>query len=150
YERTARECGIESALFSDAIDLQFAVDRLRSADARVAYLCKAQAPIWVGYSPAAIATRFIELAAGYQISKTRPGVEIDVDTGDHEGRRAVSRARRRLQFESWRFQYSEDRVRLIRSLVREGAMRGLNMLRARGPAPKAPTHSRVLTRDYVR
>lgn len=62
YERTAREAGIEYALFSDRDELGRAIERLRSSEARAKYLDAAQPEIWNRYSPDAIASQVLLLA----------------------------------------------------------------------------------------
>jgi hypothetical protein len=61
YIRTAQEAHIEYALFGDQSELIAAVERLRTATARAAYLESAQSEIWRRYSPAAVAERFMEV-----------------------------------------------------------------------------------------
>jgi len=61
YERTARECGIEEAIFRDDEGCIAAIERLRSVNARQAYLDIAQPEVWRRYSPAAVAQRFIDI-----------------------------------------------------------------------------------------
>ena len=51
YERTARECGVEDAIFDGPEQLIEVVERLRSADARTRYLARAQRVIWAQYAP---------------------------------------------------------------------------------------------------
>lgn len=62
YERTAREAGVEDAVFSGVHDLPRVVERLRSPAARAQYLDTAQPAIWGRYSPDAIAQQYIRLA----------------------------------------------------------------------------------------
>jgi hypothetical protein len=62
YERTAREIGIEYAVFSDESDLSNVIERLRPAEARNQYLETAQPAIWDLYSPEVIADKYIEIA----------------------------------------------------------------------------------------
>lgn len=61
YERTAKEAGIEDALFSNEKELAFAIERLREPAAREKYLEKAQGPVWKLYSPEVIAGQFLDL-----------------------------------------------------------------------------------------
>jgi hypothetical protein len=61
YVRTAQEAGVEYALFNDESELIAAVERLRTASARLAYLDAAQSEVWRRYSPAAVAMRFLEV-----------------------------------------------------------------------------------------
>lgn len=61
YERTAKEAGIEDALFSGEKELAEAIERLREPAAREKYLERAQDPIWRLYSPEVIAGAFIGL-----------------------------------------------------------------------------------------
>lgn len=63
YERTARESGIEYALFSNDDELVMAVERLRRADARKKYLDIAQPKIWERYSPDRVAKQLLHIAA---------------------------------------------------------------------------------------
>lgn len=63
YESTAREVGVEDALFSDEQELRMVIERLRSPEARRKYLDLAQPVIWKRYSPAVIAQQYIELAS---------------------------------------------------------------------------------------
>jgi Methyltransferase domain len=63
YERTARELGIDEAVFTGPDDVGRAVERLRSAEARTEYLAIAQGPVWLQYSPAAAARQFLAVAA---------------------------------------------------------------------------------------
>lgn len=65
YERTAREAGIEYAVFSNENDLPEVLERLRTYDAREKYLKSSQPIIWEKYSPNAIAKQYVDL-----ISKT--------------------------------------------------------------------------------
>jgi hypothetical protein len=62
YERTARDAGIEQALFSDPDELREVVERLRPGEARRAYLDAAQEDIWERYAPKAVARLFLGLA----------------------------------------------------------------------------------------
>jgi glycosyltransferase involved in cell wall biosynthesis len=62
YERTAREAGIEYAVFSDEKELPVVIERLRSPAARERYLQAAQPAIWSRYSPDVIASQYIDLA----------------------------------------------------------------------------------------
>ena len=62
YERTAREIGVEYAVFSDESDLCNVIERLRPAEARNQYLETAQPVIWDLYSPEVIADKYIEIA----------------------------------------------------------------------------------------
>jgi glycosyltransferase involved in cell wall biosynthesis len=69
YERTAREAGIEYAVFSDEIELSGVIERLRSSEARERYLQTAQPAIWSRYSPDVIAQQYIDLAQGLLVLK---------------------------------------------------------------------------------
>lgn len=72
YERTAREAGIEYALFSDSDELAQAVERLRTPEARERYLNTAQSQIWDRYSPDVIAQQVLLLAREvYDDAKSR-------------------------------------------------------------------------------
>lgn len=62
YERTARESGVEYALFSNDDELVLAVERLRTTDARKSYLDVAQPKIWERYSPDVVAKQLLCLA----------------------------------------------------------------------------------------
>ncbi len=64
YERTARECGVEYAIFREEADCVSTIERLRSRVAREAYLDIAQPEAWQRYSPAAVAQRFVDIVAG--------------------------------------------------------------------------------------
>jgi hypothetical protein len=64
YERTARECGVEYAIFREEADCIRTIERLRSVDARTAYLDRAQPEVWQRYSPAAVAQQFVDAVAG--------------------------------------------------------------------------------------
>jgi glycosyltransferase involved in cell wall biosynthesis len=66
YERTAREAGVADTLFDSDEELVKSVEALRSANAREAYMDKAQPYVWQNYSPAAVAKRFLEIVARYQ------------------------------------------------------------------------------------
>jgi glycosyltransferase involved in cell wall biosynthesis len=61
YERTAKEAGIEDALFSDERELVAAIERLRDPAARENYLERAQGSVWQRYAPQVIAGQFIDL-----------------------------------------------------------------------------------------
>ena len=61
YARTAKESGIEYAVFSDENDLPAVIERLRSPAARNRYLEVAQEVIWERYSPEAIAKEYVKL-----------------------------------------------------------------------------------------
>ena len=61
---------IEYALFGDQTEMAGAIERLRSAAARKAYLDNAQSEIWDRYSPNAVARRFLEVVRSAQ---RRPG-----------------------------------------------------------------------------
>lgn len=69
YERTAKEAGIEDALFSNEKELAFAIERLREPAAREKYLEKAQGPIWKLYSPEVIAGQFLDLVKKIRLEK---------------------------------------------------------------------------------
>lgn len=72
YERTTAEAGVESAMFSDEGELVAAVERLRSAAARSAYLDAAQPEIWRRYSPAAVAGKFLEIVGAADRRQPHP------------------------------------------------------------------------------
>lgn len=61
YERTARESGIEYAVFSNVEDLRLVIERLRSSRQRIEYLESAQIKVWGKYSPDAIKNIFLDL-----------------------------------------------------------------------------------------
>lgn len=63
YERTAVEAGVGWSVFSNDSELIAAIERLRSASARKAYLDTAQPDVWRKYSPLAVATRFADVIA---------------------------------------------------------------------------------------
>ena len=67
YERTAREAGIEYAVFSDEVDLPAVIERLSTPAARERYLHTAQPAIWSRYSPDVITSQYIDLAAKLRI-----------------------------------------------------------------------------------
>jgi glycosyltransferase involved in cell wall biosynthesis len=69
YERTAKEAGIEDAMFSDEKELAHVIERLRDPAAREKYLQKAQDAIWKLYSPDVIAGQFINLVKKIQLEK---------------------------------------------------------------------------------
>lgn len=62
YERTAREAGIEHAIFSDEAELQLVIERFRSNESRKQYLNISQPVIWNRYSPDSIAQHYIDIA----------------------------------------------------------------------------------------
>jgi len=62
YELTAREAGVEYAVFSNEKELILAIDRLRTVTAREQYLDMAQMRIWSRYAPDVIAQQYIDLA----------------------------------------------------------------------------------------
>lgn len=66
YERTAHEAEVEYALFADRSELQDAVERLRSPEARSAYIATAQPVIWSRYAPEVIARHFLSVVARYK------------------------------------------------------------------------------------
>lgn len=66
YERTARELGVADTVFEDQADLYAIIERLRSADARNAYLAAAQPEVWKQYAPRVIAQNFLEIIARYE------------------------------------------------------------------------------------
>jgi hypothetical protein len=59
YARTAREAGIEYAIFNDNKDLPGVIEKLRSPDARKDYLKYSQSIIWSLYSPQSVALSFL-------------------------------------------------------------------------------------------
>lgn len=61
YERTAREFGIEEALFDGIGDFASAIERLRPAQARQAYLARAQPRAWRRYAAAAVARELLHV-----------------------------------------------------------------------------------------
>ncbi|MHB8628332.1 MAG: hypothetical protein ACYDBJ_24945 [Aggregatilineales bacterium] len=63
YARTAREAGVEYAIFADPDHLAEAIERLRYAQARAAYLAAAQPIIWEQYAPQVVARLFLEVVA---------------------------------------------------------------------------------------
>jgi hypothetical protein len=63
YERTAAEAGVAHALFSSEAELMTTIERLRSVEARSAYLCVAQPAIWELYSPHTVAMRFLAMVS---------------------------------------------------------------------------------------
>jgi hypothetical protein len=66
YERTARECRIETSLFDDPGACVAAIERLRTRAARYAYLDAAQAEVWQRYSPTAVSGRFLAVVARHR------------------------------------------------------------------------------------
>jgi len=69
YERTAKEAGIEDALFSNDKELAEAIERLREPAAREKYLEKAQGPVWKLYAPEVIAGQFVDLVKKIRLEK---------------------------------------------------------------------------------
>jgi len=63
YERTAIEAGVGDTVFSTVEEMVAIVMRLRSAEARAAYLDAAQPEIWRRYSPHAVARTFLDVVA---------------------------------------------------------------------------------------
>lgn len=61
YERTAKESGIEYALFSSEADLPAVIERLRSPQSREQYLQTAQPAVWSRYAPDVIAQQYLDL-----------------------------------------------------------------------------------------
>lgn len=61
YERTARQAGIEHALFDAPEDFGGVVERLRPGVARSSYLAVAQPRIWSLYAPHVVARSFLGL-----------------------------------------------------------------------------------------
>ncbi|HKR64715.1 MAG TPA: glycosyltransferase [Thermoanaerobaculia bacterium] len=61
YERTAREAGVEDAVFSNDNELLAIVERLRTEAARRQYLDAAQPVVWERYSPEAVARQFCRM-----------------------------------------------------------------------------------------
>ena len=64
YERTARECGVEQAIFSEEADCVSTIERLRPVASRTAYLDIAQPEVWRRYSPVEVAKRFVDVVSG--------------------------------------------------------------------------------------
>jgi hypothetical protein len=64
YERTARECGVEQAIFRDEADCISTIERLRPMLTRSAYLDIAQPEVWRRYSPSEVAKRFVDVVSG--------------------------------------------------------------------------------------
>jgi len=62
YESTAREAGVEDALFSNEQELRMAIERLRSLESRQKYLELAQPVIWERYAPEVVARQYVDLA----------------------------------------------------------------------------------------
>jgi hypothetical protein len=62
YEKTAREAGIEFAIFSNESELIEVIERLRTVEARKKYLDTAQPIIWDRFCPDVIAQKYIDLA----------------------------------------------------------------------------------------
>lgn len=62
YESTAREVGVETAVFFNAQELCTVIESLRSPEARQEYLDLAQPIVWNRYSPEVIAQQYIKLA----------------------------------------------------------------------------------------
>lgn len=71
YERTAREAGIEYAVYSDEVDLPIVIERLRTPESRQRYLDIAQPAIWSRYSPEVIAQQYVEIAKGVLADRLR-------------------------------------------------------------------------------
>jgi hypothetical protein len=113
YERTARDAGVETAVFSNERELQAAIERFRPRAARIAYLTRAQPDIWNRYAPCAIAAKFVEMTTRYSTNTKSQG-----DT-EKKGKKLTAKLRRRLDFELWRFRCEDDRVGHIKSLARE-------------------------------
>lgn len=61
YERTAKESGIEYALFSNEEELYAVIERLRSPASREQYLEAAQSVIWSRYAADIIARQYLDL-----------------------------------------------------------------------------------------
>jgi|GEM_PF-842595 len=175
YERTARETGVEETLFSNEAELRAAVERLRPREARLAYLDKAQPEIWRLYAPNAVAQTFVAMASRYSTSSTKEKpfwlriAKAAASTtpakkmSGSKGYLTMCKVKRWVEFEYWRLRFSEDRVRVTRSLLREVASHTrLPILRrrspsdvpARGPMLARPTSSQRSgtspERDYVR
>ncbi|MBI4023465.1 MAG: hypothetical protein HY360_00695 [Verrucomicrobia bacterium] len=61
YERTARECGVADAVFSDHRSLHETIERFRPAEARRRYLQIAQPIVWQRYAPDVVAEIFMNV-----------------------------------------------------------------------------------------
>jgi hypothetical protein len=73
YQRTAVECGVETAVFADPAQLVAAIEALRGAAARRAYLERAQDEVWRRYAPQAVARTFLEaVARAQELAAARP------------------------------------------------------------------------------
>lgn len=66
YARTARESGVEYAVFDNVKELQVAIERLRYSEQRNEYLESAQIKVWEKYSPNIIANIFLCLVENYK------------------------------------------------------------------------------------
>ena len=129
YERTAREAGIETALFSNELELRSAVEHLRSPKARLAYLDRAQPEIWSRYGPGVVAKKFIETAVKYRVAsakgvsgqrsaKSLAEAALRQTYSGTKGCLLARKLRNRLEFEFWRFRLREVRIAWINSLFR--------------------------------
>ncbi len=116
YERTAREAGVEQALFDGPEELGEVVERLRSPAARRAYLEAAQGEVWRRYSPEAVARRFLAVAVA--------GRDLPRAPAHREGVRELP------EFVSWLRRTSPGTV--SRAVVRE-AMHWAARWAGRGP-----------------
>jgi hypothetical protein len=130
YERTAREAGVEEALFSDEAELRAAIEGLRPPEARFAYLDRAQPEIWRAYSPNAVAQKFVATASRYSTSSTRKPfwsrvAKAGISTAPRKRNlvggacRAVDKVTRWVAFGCWRLRFSANRTQVVRSLYWE-------------------------------
>lgn len=164
YERTAREAGIENALFSDEHELLAAIERLRPAEARVSYLNKAQPDIWTRYCPEAVATRFLNVASQCaRATKSQPNTAGAPALSAARGTPAIKRdyglmyrLKGRASFDLWRLRFADDRLGIFRSISREAVVRSRNKLfpslrpgKVAGPAKSQPRLQRDSARDWV-
>jgi 2-polyprenyl-3-methyl-5-hydroxy-6-metoxy-1,4-benzoquinol methylase len=153
YERTAREAGVEPAVFSDELELRAAIEHLRPREARIAYLDRAQPDIWDRYAPRAIATKFVEMAARLCVAKTLKAVPSRERSFGGTNHRLTDRLKSRLDFEFWRFRVTEDRIGKVNSLIHKAVRRAYHAVtrrQAMSAGVSALPTSMGLERDCVR
>lgn len=111
YGRTAREIGVEDALFRNPKELVDAVERYRTAGARRKYLDRAQPLVWESYSPAHVAELFLAVLA----EEMRRGAASSprFRTGIRQADELIAQA----QYAAWRWRSEDDRGQLLRSVV---------------------------------
>jgi hypothetical protein len=100
YERTAKEIGIDYAIFSNVAELYGIIDTLRSPQTRAVYMAAAQSEVWLRYSPESVAKVFLNKLSGLKSPRIS---STEIQTILRSDRREAIRINRNpmKQFRRW-------------------------------------------------